>query len=311
MLESLLKEIAEDNRSGAAETLKRAAEIFSMLAARPQKPGPATIEDARLIVIRTSAALVQAQPDMAPLANLASRAVRAALVAETAGRIYQAAASAAHIFIKEAESASVAACAHASALVEENSVVLTHSRSSTVLGALLKSRREGKRFRVVITESRPLLEGRALAEELAREGASVTLIADAAAALDMQRVDLVLFGADKVTPLSLVNKIGTRMIALAAQERGVAVYAICDSSKFISVDARAFFSDERRSADELWPAAPKGIAVMNRYFEPTPLSCFTKIITEEGPISVEEAARSAEANFIEQALALALGGSTT
>ena len=185
----------------------------------------------------------------------------------------------------------------------DNAVVLTHSRSSTVLRALLKARREGKRLTVVVTESRPLLEGRTLAEELAREGVVVTLIADAAAALALQRVDLVLLGGDKVTPLSLVNKIGTRMISLAAQERGVPVYGLCDSSKFINIDARTFFNDEQRSADELWPAAPKGIAVMNRYFEPTPLGCFTKIITEEGPLAVEEAARRAEANFIEKALA--------
>jgi translation initiation factor 2B subunit (eIF-2B alpha/beta/delta family) len=121
----------------------------------------------------------------------------------------------------------------ASELIGEGSRVLTHSRSSTVKAALICARRSGKTFRVIATESRPLCEGRTLASELAREGIRVTLIADAAVAAKIDDVDFVITGADRISPGLLVNKIGTRMIALAANEKGVPVYALADMSKLL------------------------------------------------------------------------------
>jgi translation initiation factor 2B subunit (eIF-2B alpha/beta/delta family) len=140
-----------------------------------------------------------------------------------------------------------------------------------------------------------MLEGRKLAEALAREGVSVTLIADSAAALMIKRVDFVLLGADRIAPEFLVNKIGTRMITLAARERGARVYALCDTSKFTCAVEMPGSKADSRNKDELWPDAPDSVLVLNHYFEPTPLIYFTSIITEDGPLQPEQARRRAEA----------------
>jgi translation initiation factor 2B subunit (eIF-2B alpha/beta/delta family) len=292
MVERLVKEIACDNRSGASEMLYRAAELFRLL---QEEARAGDLEGARLIILDACAALARAQPHMAPLANLASRVASSCGGAQSAEEAFNRAARAARSFSEQAARAVHQAVAHAAALMEDGAVVLTHSRSSSVLTSLIEAHRSGRRFEVVATESRPLLEGRTLGESLAREGIKVTLIADAAAALVMGGVDFVIVGADRVTPESLVNKIGTRMITLAAREGGKPVYSLCDTSKFI---AAALANDEQKSSDELWPDAPVGVKVLNRYFETTPLAHFAAIVTEDGPLAPSEASRRALAQPI-------------
>jgi translation initiation factor 2B subunit (eIF-2B alpha/beta/delta family) len=206
-------------------------------------------------------------------------------------------------FIEDAQRAAHAAALHSADLIHDGSTILTHSRSSTVLEAFLEAHRGGREFSIIITESRPMLEGRSLGESLAEKGIRVTLIADAAASLVMDQVDLVLVGADQVMPEHLVNKIGTRMIALAARESGLPVYAACDGSKFNSADYFWRLRRDERSSSELWPNAPLGIDIFNRYFEPVPLTHFTAIITEAGTLSIDEASRRAEAVSLDNGLA--------
>jgi translation initiation factor 2B subunit (eIF-2B alpha/beta/delta family) len=96
------------------------------------------------------------------------------------------------------------------------------------------------------------------------------------------------------------------MIVLAARERDLPVYSLCDSSKFICRDYSGLANRDAPPAAELWPDAPPGIALTNRYFEPTPLAYFTGIITEDGVLTIEEAARRAGQASIENELVDAL-----
>ena len=303
MAERIIKQIARDNRSGAAEILRRASEALSLLEAHEQDD----IENARRRVIAACAAIARAQPGMAPLVNLASAVVVAALASPRADEVMRASAATASAFFDNASRAATAAALRAASLIYEGATILTHSRSSTVLAALKEAKASGKSVRVIATESRPVLEGRALAESLARASINVTLIADAAAAAALEKADCVLVGADKVTPENSINKIGTRMIALAARERNVPVYALCDTSKFTSHTGSSSLRADQRSPDELWPAAPEGIEVLNCYFEPTPLDYFTAVITEDGSLLPEQARQRARAAVIDQALLDAMG----
>jgi translation initiation factor 2B subunit (eIF-2B alpha/beta/delta family) len=56
----------------------------------------------------------------------------------------------------------------------------------------------------------------------------------------------------------------------------------------------------------LWPDPPDGVVIVNRYFEPTPLRYFTKIITEDGWLNPEEARKLAEGKRLNKALRDAL-----
>lgn len=294
-----IKEIADDNRAGAAEILRRAAQVYSLLR-DSQAESIADEEKTRALIIRVSAELMQAQPLMSPLANLASAVVTAAMNSTGAQEIIESATSTARDFADNAEQSISVVSQFAAELIFDGAIVLMHSRSSTVLAALMNARRAGKIFSVIATESRPVMEGREIARSLAGEGIAVTLVADMTAALMMKQAHIALVGADKITPEFLVNKIGTRMIALAARELGVPIHALCDSSKFTACSDDVI--EKERSTDELWPGAPALVKVSNLYFEPVPLACFSSIITEDGALSPEEAARRAASNKLHPAL---------
>lgn len=292
--EEALRRIRSDRSSGAAELLRRAADVFPLLRGETVE----SIEDARRLVVDTCRALTEAQPYMAGIANLADSVKRAVADAD-ASQAIEKAALAAREFVEKAATAAERTAELTSAQIPENATVLTHSRSSTVLNAFVRARRAGRRFGVIATESRPLFEGRAVAETLAREGIAVTLIADAAAALVMERADLIMVGADRVTPEYVVNKIGTRMIALAANEVLVPVHAITDLSKF----TRETMLPERpdlQGPGDLWRDRPSDVQVINRLFEPTPLALFTTIITEDGALTNQQAAYRAAISGADQ-----------
>jgi translation initiation factor 2B subunit (eIF-2B alpha/beta/delta family) len=264
-----LDEIASDNRSGAAEILCRAAALYSQLDSASEQE---TIDS-------LSIELALAQPRMSPLIRLANEVMKSST--DAAAR-----------FVENAARAASAAATHAASLIHEGARVLTHSRSSTVLEAFAQARRAGKSFSIVATESRPLFEGRTLAEALVKQHVPVTVIIDAAAALAIEEVDLVLVGADAITPISVINKVGTRMIALAAREKGIRVFSVCDTSKFICEDCLAL--EREQPTAESWFDAPAEVGITNKYFESTPLAWFTGIVTEHGILSSNEAAQRAD-----------------
>jgi len=307
VVDATINQIASDNTSGAAEILRRAGSVFTLLNDGASEHRAGNFEVAQQAIIETCKALALAQPDMTPLLRLASAALSAARIAIDARDSLKCAEDAALNFIANAERAAHDAALHSVTLILDSATVLTHSRSSTVLAAFIEARRAGRDFSVIATESRPMLEGRALAEAVASQGIPVTLIADAAASLAMDDADLVMVGADRITPANLVNKIGTRMIAFAARARGLPLYALCDSSKFIREDYCGVAIRHFGKADELWADAPRGVVVINHYFEPTPLDCFTGIVTEDGVLSITEVARRADEASIDSALIRALG----
>lgn len=303
--EAAIEHITSDNVSGAAEVMRRAGDLFSLLRARSAGQ-PSSIVQAKRALLNVSVALVCAQPEMSPLLRLASAALSAARAAADVPETFGFAEQAALRFVEETKRAAQASAKHAAGLIRDGATILTHSRSSTVLESFLEAKRAGRKFSVIATESRPMLEGRTLAESLANKGIRVTLIADAAASLLMDQLDLVLVGADRVTPDHLINKIGTNMIALAAREKKLPVYAACDSSKFISAEYCRNLKRDQRSPSEIWTDAPPRIEISNRYFEPVSLTCFTAIIAEAGALSVGEASKLAEAALIDSELVDAL-----
>lgn len=164
-------------------------------------------------------------------------------------------------------------------ILEEHEVVITLSDSSTVREAL--SSTQG--HKVIVAESRPLLEGRRMAEDLAESGLEVTLIVDAAVASFTDEADAALVGADGVLEDgSFMNKVGTKTLALAAADSGIPLYVVCDSFKF---DVRGLLGEPavvvEREPEEV-ASGLAGVEVRNPYFEVTPDHLITGFITEEG-----------------------------
>lgn len=162
--------------------------------------------------------------------------------------------------------------------------LVTLSDSSAVR-AVLAALAERKRLDVVyVLESRPLLEGRTLAKDLTALGIHAQLLPDAAGPGTLAHADRVLVGADAVLrDGSVVNKIGTYGLALAARDHGRPFEVACETLKFDARhDASSWPGAASRGRDEVWAEAPPELEVVNRYFELTPARLVTTILTERG-----------------------------
>jgi translation initiation factor eIF-2B subunit delta len=139
----------------------------------------------------------------------------------------------------------------------------------------------------VCTESRPLYEGRKVAEALIEAGIHTTLVTDASVSHVVSQVDLVMVGADSVSSDGLVNKMGTCGVALAARAHGVPFYALCGSEKLLP-EGSPYFEVQARDPEEVWPGSPQAVEVLNYYFEVTPLEYLSGLVTEKGLITPGE-----------------------
>jgi len=167
---------------------------------------------------------------------------------------------------------------NASKLLKNGVTVLTNSFSSTFLKAAAFAGRRKVHF--IVAESRPLFEGRRTAKELAEMGFKVTLISDAACSIFIEQSDLVLVGADTILPDgSLANKVGTKLIALAAYEKRISFYAVSQTIKIIP-DKKHFAIEEKEPAEISKPI--REVTTRNPYFDVTPAKYITGIITENG-----------------------------
>lgn len=166
---------------------------------------------------------------------------------------------------------------NAATILKDKKTILTYSYSSTIFRVL----RTFPEFNIIVPESRPNFEGRKLALKLQDAGLRVIFITDAEISRFIRRVEIVLIGADRVTENSVINKVGTKGIALLAKEFQIPCYIVCGLDKFLS--KKEFpFKEEAKNPEEIW--AKKGIEVVNFYFEEIPLKYFTAIITPQGII---------------------------
>ena len=184
-------------------------------------------------------------------------------------------------------------------LIDPGSVVLTHcnagalavSALGTATAPLYLAHKAGVRFKVFVDETRPLLQGaRLTAWELVRSGLDVTLICDNMVSHLMSEgtIDIVIVGADRVTANGdVVNKIGTRGIAIASRYHGIPFHVAFPSSTFDADTATGADVDiEQRDASEVTDSirvAP-GVQIRNPAFDVTPAELVTSWITDCGRI---------------------------
>eukprot|EP00984_Skeletonema_dohrnii_P021900 scaffold11048_cov152-Skeletonema_dohrnii-CCMP3373.AAC.12 len=118
--------------------------------------------------------------------------------------------------------------------VREGSVVLTHGRSRVVESLLLRAALvEKKRFRVMVLEGRPDAAGAKSARTYEKNGIPTTVVLDSAMGYVMERVDMVIVGAEGVVENGgVVNKVGTFSLGVMAKELGVPFYVAAESYKF-------------------------------------------------------------------------------
>ncbi|MFZ0391690.1 MAG: hypothetical protein WAN36_14615 [Calditrichia bacterium] len=172
-------------------------------------------------------------------------------------------------------------------LLMDQHVVLVHSASSIVEAILLQARRMKKRFRLICTESRPIMEGSELAARMARAGIKTKLIPDADVSRALQEAHFVLTGADRITESSFVNKTGTAAIATISHQLSKPFYVAAQTNKIL---LKRIYPTRFQSVNEneIFADPPENLTVENFYFEETPLYFVHKMICESGIYEREE-----------------------
>jgi methylthioribose-1-phosphate isomerase len=153
----------------------------------------------------------------------------------------------------------------------------------SAVGALLVGWQRGLVDRVLVDETRPLLQGsRLTAWELEELGIPHAVIADSAAGAMMAagEVDCVVTGADRIARNGdTANKIGTYSLAVLAAHHGISLYVVAPSSTVDpATPTGAEIPIEERSGAELTARFP----ARNPAFDVTPAGLIAAIVTEHG-----------------------------
>ena len=265
-VEAAVAAIAADRVSGASELAMRALEAFEAISTTAKDS-----EELRELAARIAAA----QPSMAVVRNVAN--LCAELMSEATDPNV-----ALREVRRELEGAHEKVSRNALKVLVGKQTVITLSRSAAVIATLKFLRTRDRLAGVYVLESRPGLEGRRTAEDLAASGIPTTLVADALGPSLVRSCGAVVTGADSVLrDGALVNKIGTYPLALAAKNLGKPFYSACAVLKIDAVhDATSFPVPALRDAAEL--EAPPNARALNVYFDVTPKELVTSYITDKG-----------------------------
>lgn len=189
---------------------------------------------------------------------------------------------------------------YGASLVKPGDRILTHCNAGglatadygTALGVLFESKKQGKRIKVYVDETRPLLQGARLTTwELMREGIDTTLICDnmAASLMAKGKIDKIFVGADRIAANGdVANKIGTYSLAVLAKYHKVPLYVVAPLSTFdLGIKLGSDIPIEERHPDEVRKilgksVAPYNVNVHNPAFDVTPAELITAIVTEKG-----------------------------
>lgn len=181
-------------------------------------------------------------------------------------------------------------------IIKNNDDIFTHCHSWLVEQILIRARKNKKKFRVYNTETRPLFQGRITSKKLLKAGIPTTMVTDSSAGFLISNysgrdlmMDKVILGADAIfNNGSVINKIGSFAIAVAAHNEKKPLYI---ATTLLKHHPCSWIKIEKRSPQEIWPGAPKGLKIINFAFDVVPAEYITGIICEAGIIKPTQVKR--------------------
>jgi methylthioribose-1-phosphate isomerase len=266
-------------------------------------PGPLALD-------RACAILRAARPTAVNLAWALDR-VHDAVQSVAPAQQPAAALAQAHAIHEQETAASAAMARHGADLLAGVRRIVTHCNSGalaapgsgTALAVVAELARREALENVLVTESRPLLQGaRLTVYELSRLGIPHQLIVDSAAAglIAGGEAEAVILGCDRVAANGdVANKVGTYSLALAAAAAGIEfVVAGPTSTIDPGTPTGAQIEIEERDEDEVRHAGGRlltidGTPCRNPAFDVTPADLVTALVTERGvarPVTAESVA---------------------
>lgn len=184
-------------------------------------------------------------------------------------------------------------------LLDDGDTVQTHCNAGslatvqygTALAPVRVAIEQGKKISVVADETRPRLQGaRLTAFELQYDKIPVDVICDSSSGLMMRlgKIQKVIVGADRITSDGVFNKIGTYMVALAAQDNKIPFYVAAPVSTLSMSESFEDVKIEQRDSKEVSHVlgkvqiVPEGVNCINYAFDFTPFELVSAVITEDG-----------------------------
>ncbi|MGE5073531.1 MAG: S-methyl-5-thioribose-1-phosphate isomerase [Anaerolineae bacterium] len=191
---------------------------------------------------------------------------------------------------------------YGAALINDGDTIIHHCNTGalaavdwgTALGVIRMAHEQGKQVHVLVDETRPRLQGaRLTAWELQQYNIPYEIITDGMSGhfLKAGQAQKVFFGADRVAANGdVANKIGTYMLALAANDNKVPAYSVVPTSTIdLSLANGSLIPIEERDPSEVLdiqfrgePVPPEGAHARNPAFDVTPNRLITAIVTENG-----------------------------
>ncbi|KPP73807.1 hypothetical protein Z043_107086 [Scleropages formosus] len=181
--------------------------------------------------------------------------------------------------------------------ISNDDVILVYGCSSLVNHILCDAFKKERKFRVVVVDSRPRLEGREALRRLVKMGIHCTYVLISAVSYILPEVSKVFLGAHALLANGYVmSRVGTSQIALVAKAYNVPVLVCCETYKFCErVQTDSFVSNELDDPDELtvtrngrtqlkhWQSFHM-LGLLNLVYDVTPPDFVDLVITELGMI---------------------------
>jgi len=182
--------------------------------------------------------------------------------------------------------------------INDDDVILTYACSSLVLKILKDAHDAGKKFRVVVVDSRPKFEGRECLRRLVKHGVRCSYVLISAVSYVIKEVSKVFLGAHALLANGYVkSRVGSSMVAMMAYASNVPVLVCCETYKFYDrVQTDSFVSNELSDPDDLVPLRRESADVLsdwrdvsslhllNLVYDFTPPHFVSMVITEVGMI---------------------------
>lgn len=167
--------------------------------------------------------------------------------------------------------------------------VYTHTLSETVLNVLLKLKTMGRIEQVLVTESRPNVDGRVTAQRLSAAGLPTRLTIDAAMLDAVGEADCMLTGAESIDAQgNVIGKIGAYLAAISSRMKKKPVYVIADTSKILPVPVTRLRLTPMAESDLYPEKNGEQWQPFGSFFDCTPGEYFQGYITEKGMITHQE-----------------------
>ncbi|XP_048064343.1 translation initiation factor eIF-2B subunit delta isoform X3 [Megalobrama amblycephala] len=181
--------------------------------------------------------------------------------------------------------------------ISDGDVILVYGCSSLVNHILCKAFEKERKFRVIVVDSRPRLEGREALRRLVKKGIRCTYVLISALSYILPEVSKVFLGAHALLANGYVmSRVGTSQIALVAKAYNVPVLVCCETYKFCErVQTDSFVSNELDDPDDLivtrngkthlenWQTV-KSLGLLNLVYDVTPPDFVDLVITDLGMI---------------------------